>query len=61
MFALCILCNFEMLWCSHQNQAIIFCLENARRTIEVSVPVAASVDSSQEDSVSPGSVTSVRR
>uniref|UniRef100_A0A669R5R3 Spindle and centriole-associated protein 1 n=2 Tax=Phasianus colchicus TaxID=9054 RepID=A0A669R5R3_PHACC len=35
--------------------------ENARRTIEVSVPVAASVDSSKEDSVSPGSVTSMRR
>lgn len=35
--------------------------ENARRTIEVSVPVAASVDSPKEDSVSPGSVTSMRR
>ncbi|POI25355.1 hypothetical protein CIB84_010894 [Bambusicola thoracicus] len=35
--------------------------ENARRTIEVSVPVAASVDSSKEDSVSPGSMTSMRR
>ncbi|XP_040563141.1 spindle and centriole-associated protein 1 isoform X7 [Gallus gallus] len=35
--------------------------EDARRTIEVSVPVAASVDSSKEDSVSPGSVTSMRR
>ncbi|NXJ11801.1 SPICE protein, partial [Odontophorus gujanensis] len=34
---------------------------NARRTTEVSVPVAASLDSSKEDSVSPGSVTSVRR
>ncbi|XP_010717115.1 spindle and centriole-associated protein 1 isoform X1 [Meleagris gallopavo] len=37
------------------------CTENARRTIEVSVPVAASVDSTKEDSVSPGSVTSMRR
>ncbi|XP_042665553.1 spindle and centriole-associated protein 1 [Centrocercus urophasianus] len=37
------------------------CTENARRTIEVSVPVAASVDSSKEDSVSPGSVTTMRR
>ncbi|KAM9205232.1 spindle and centriole-associated protein 1 [Mergus octosetaceus] len=35
--------------------------ENTRRTIEVSIPVAASVDSSKEDSVSPASVTSVRR
>ncbi|XP_072192871.1 spindle and centriole-associated protein 1 [Excalfactoria chinensis] len=35
--------------------------ENARRSVEVSVPVAASVDSSKEDSVSPGSVTSMRR
>uniref|UniRef100_A0A8C3BR43 Spindle and centriole-associated protein 1 n=1 Tax=Cairina moschata TaxID=8855 RepID=A0A8C3BR43_CAIMO len=35
--------------------------ENARRTIEVSIPVAASVDSSKEESVSPASVTSVRR
>uniref|UniRef100_A0A8B9UI51 Spindle and centriole-associated protein 1 n=1 Tax=Anas zonorhyncha TaxID=75864 RepID=A0A8B9UI51_9AVES len=34
--------------------------ENTRRTIEVSIPVAASVDSSKE-SVSPASVTSVRR
>ncbi|OXB76236.1 UNVERIFIED_CONTAM: hypothetical protein H355_014644 [Colinus virginianus] len=34
---------------------------NARRTTEVSVPVAASLDSSKEDSVSPGSVTSVRK
>ncbi|XP_048783536.1 spindle and centriole-associated protein 1 isoform X3 [Lagopus muta] len=37
------------------------CTENARRTVEVSVPVAASVDSSKEDSVSPGSVTTMRR
>ncbi|XP_042723460.1 spindle and centriole-associated protein 1 [Lagopus leucura] len=37
------------------------CTENARRTTEVSVPVAASVDSSKEDSVSPGSVTTMRR
>uniref|UniRef100_A0A8B9SKC6 Spindle and centriole-associated protein 1 n=1 Tax=Anas platyrhynchos TaxID=8839 RepID=A0A8B9SKC6_ANAPL len=35
--------------------------ENTRRTIEVSIPVAASVDSSKEESVSPASVTSVRR
>ncbi|XP_032047742.1 spindle and centriole-associated protein 1 [Aythya fuligula] len=34
--------------------------ENTRRTIEVSIPVAASADSSKE-SVSPASVTSVRR
>ncbi|XP_015729864.1 spindle and centriole-associated protein 1 isoform X2 [Coturnix japonica] len=34
---------------------------DARRSTEVSVPVAASVDSSKEDSVSPGSVTSMRR
>ncbi|NXK52101.1 SPICE protein, partial [Chauna torquata] len=35
--------------------------ENARRTIEVSIPVAASMDSPEEDTVSPASVTSVRR
>ncbi|XP_054019305.1 spindle and centriole-associated protein 1 [Dryobates pubescens] len=35
------------------------CTENARRAIEVSVPVAA--DSSKEDCVSPASMTSVRR
>ncbi|NXC14626.1 SPICE protein, partial [Corythaeola cristata] len=35
--------------------------ENARRTIEVSVPVAVAVDSSKEDSVSPASMTSIRR
>ncbi|NXG53220.1 SPICE protein, partial [Psilopogon haemacephalus] len=35
--------------------------ENARRTIEVSVPVAVAMDSSKEDSVSPGSMTSIRR
>ncbi|NXI74756.1 SPICE protein, partial [Anseranas semipalmata] len=35
--------------------------ENARRTIEVSIPVAASMDSCKEDSVSPASITSVRR
>uniref|UniRef100_A0A8C9G7E2 Spindle and centriole-associated protein 1 n=1 Tax=Pavo cristatus TaxID=9049 RepID=A0A8C9G7E2_PAVCR len=34
---------------------------SSRKTIEVSVPVAASVDSSKEDGVSPGSVTSMRR
>ena len=50
-----------MLLCSHQNQAIIFCLENARRIIEVSVPGAVAMDSSKEDSVSPASVTSIRR
>ncbi|XP_010009687.1 PREDICTED: spindle and centriole-associated protein 1, partial [Nestor notabilis] len=36
-------------------------LENARRTIEASVPVAAAMDSSKEDSVSPASMTSIRR
>lgn len=50
-----------MLLCSHQNQAILYFTENARRTIEVSIPVAASVDNSKEESVSPASVTSVRR
>ncbi|NWU65183.1 SPICE protein, partial [Pterocles burchelli] len=35
--------------------------ENARRTIEVSVPVAVAMDSSKEDSVSPASMTSIRR
>uniref|UniRef100_A0A8B9BA18 Spindle and centriole-associated protein 1 n=1 Tax=Anser brachyrhynchus TaxID=132585 RepID=A0A8B9BA18_9AVES len=35
--------------------------ENARKTIEVSIPVAASMDSSKEDSVSPASMTTVRR
>ncbi|NXT22072.1 SPICE protein, partial [Syrrhaptes paradoxus] len=35
--------------------------ENARRTIEVSVPMAVATDSSREDSVSPASMTSVRR
>ncbi|NXF86479.1 SPICE protein, partial [Eubucco bourcierii] len=34
---------------------------NARRTIEVSVPVAVAMDSSKEDSVSPASITSLRR
>lgn len=47
--------------CSHQNQAIIYCLENARRTVEVSVPVAVAVDSSKDDSVPHGSMTSIRR
>ncbi|NXI96037.1 SPICE protein, partial [Psophia crepitans] len=37
------------------------CTENARRTIEVSVPVAVAMDSSKEDSVSPASMTSTRR
>ncbi|NWV06204.1 SPICE protein, partial [Ptilonorhynchus violaceus] len=35
--------------------------ENARRTVEVSVPVAVAVDSSKDDSVSPASMTSIRR
>ncbi|NXQ92162.1 SPICE protein, partial [Nyctibius grandis] len=35
--------------------------ENARRTIEVSVPVAVAMDSSKEDSVSSASMTSIRR
>ncbi|KFV46832.1 Spindle and centriole-associated protein 1, partial [Gavia stellata] len=35
--------------------------ENARRTIEVSIPAAVSTDSSKEDSVSPASMTSIRR
>ncbi|NWR57542.1 SPICE protein, partial [Bucorvus abyssinicus] len=35
--------------------------EGARRTIEVSVPVAVANDSSKEDSVSPASTTSMRR
>ncbi|NXL58132.1 SPICE protein, partial [Chordeiles acutipennis] len=35
--------------------------ENARRKIEVSIPVAVATDSSKEDSVSPASMTSIRR
>ncbi|NWH75128.1 SPICE protein, partial [Piaya cayana] len=35
--------------------------ENARRTIEVSIPMAVATDSSKEDSVSPSSETSIRR
>uniref|UniRef100_A0A8C8B6J6 Spindle and centriole-associated protein 1 n=1 Tax=Otus sunia TaxID=257818 RepID=A0A8C8B6J6_9STRI len=35
--------------------------ENAKRTIEVSIPVAVAMDSSKEDSVSPASMTSIRR
>ncbi|NXC72390.1 SPICE protein, partial [Anhinga anhinga] len=35
--------------------------ENARRTIEVSIPMAVAGDSSKEDSVSPASMTSIRR
>ncbi|XP_049680634.1 spindle and centriole-associated protein 1 isoform X4 [Accipiter gentilis] len=35
--------------------------ENARRTIDVSIPMAVAMDSSKEDSVSPASVTSIRR
>ncbi|NXS66452.1 SPICE protein, partial [Pandion haliaetus] len=35
--------------------------ENARRAIDVSIPVAVAVDSSKEDSVSPASMTSIRR
>ncbi|KFQ23191.1 Spindle and centriole-associated protein 1, partial [Merops nubicus] len=37
------------------------CTENTRKTIEVSIPVAVAVDSSKEDSVSPASMTSIRR
>ncbi|NXI43844.1 SPICE protein, partial [Galbula dea] len=35
--------------------------ENARRPIEVSVPMAVATDSSKEDSVSPASMTSIKR
>ncbi|XP_074390895.1 spindle and centriole-associated protein 1 isoform X2 [Zonotrichia albicollis] len=35
--------------------------ENARRTVEVSVPMAVAVDSSKEDSVPHASMTSIRR
>ncbi|XP_040980651.1 spindle and centriole-associated protein 1 isoform X4 [Aquila chrysaetos chrysaetos] len=35
--------------------------ENPRRTIDVSIPMAVAMDSSKEDSVSPGSMTSIRR
>ncbi|NWS49975.1 SPICE protein, partial [Probosciger aterrimus] len=35
--------------------------ENARRTIEVSIPVPAAMDSPKEDSVSPASMISIRR
>ncbi|XP_010565782.1 PREDICTED: spindle and centriole-associated protein 1 isoform X2 [Haliaeetus leucocephalus] len=35
--------------------------ENARRTINVSIPMAVAMDSSKEDSVSPASMTSIRR
>ncbi|XP_074753064.1 spindle and centriole-associated protein 1 isoform X2 [Athene noctua] len=35
--------------------------ENARRTVEVSIPMAVAMDSSKEDSVSPASMTSIRR
>ncbi|NXJ65613.1 SPICE protein, partial [Rostratula benghalensis] len=35
--------------------------ENARKTVEVSIPVAVATDSSKEDSVSPASMTSIRR
>ncbi|XP_052651142.1 spindle and centriole-associated protein 1 isoform X3 [Harpia harpyja] len=35
--------------------------ENARRTIDVSIPMAVAMDSSKEDSVSPASMTSIRR
>ncbi|XP_072737175.1 spindle and centriole-associated protein 1 isoform X2 [Ciconia boyciana] len=35
--------------------------ENAKRTIEVSIPMAVAMDSSKEDSVSPASMTSIRR
>lgn len=50
-----------MLLCSHQNQVIIYCLENARRTVEVSVPVAVAVDSSKDNSVPHASMTNIRR
>lgn len=36
-------------------------LENGRRIIEVSVPVAETLDSSKEDTVFPASETSARR
>ncbi|NWU58693.1 SPICE protein, partial [Dromas ardeola] len=35
--------------------------ENARKTIEVSIPAAVAMASSKEDSVSPASMTSIRR
>ncbi|KAJ7404514.1 spindle and centriole associated protein 1 [Willisornis vidua] len=44
-----------------QTQAIIYCLENERRRVEVSVPVAVAVDSSKDNGVSPASVTSMGR
>lgn len=50
-----------MLLCSHQNQAIIYCLENSRRTAEVAVPMAVAVDSSKDGSVPHASMTSIRR
>ncbi|XP_071670282.1 spindle and centriole-associated protein 1 isoform X2 [Patagioenas fasciata] len=37
------------------------CTENARRKIEVSIPVAVAMDSTKEHSVSPASMTSIRR
>nr|XP_021148324.1 spindle and centriole-associated protein 1 isoform X7 [Columba livia] len=37
------------------------CTENARRKIEVSIPVAVAMDSTKEDSVSPASMTNIRR
>ncbi|NXN33558.1 SPICE protein, partial [Nycticryphes semicollaris] len=35
--------------------------ENARKTVELSIPVAVATDSSKEDNVSPASMTSIRR
>ncbi|NXL45923.1 SPICE protein, partial [Podilymbus podiceps] len=35
--------------------------ENTRRTIEVSIPMAVAMESSKEDSVSPASMTNIRR
>lgn len=50
-----------MLLCSHQTQTIIYHVENARRTVEVSVPMAVAMDSSKDDSVPHASMTSIRR
>ncbi|XP_068813840.1 spindle and centriole-associated protein 1 isoform X6 [Struthio camelus] len=36
-------------------------IENAKKTIEVSIPMASVIDSSKEDTPSPASVTSIRR
>lgn len=50
-----------MLLCSHQNQAIIYHLENTRRTAEISGPMAVAADSSKDDSVPHARMTSIRR